>query len=285
MKRREFLRTSLTGAAMVGLAPSILQACSSNDPLHDFGIISGVLSNELRDNPKETLTAIAEMGYKYLEFGGTFGMEVKEFKDFMADIGLKALAGGTNLAGLQGDGLKKLINEQLELDKKYLVCYWPWMNDPATMTKDDLKFALEQFHVIGEACNKNGLRFAYHNHDHEFWTKFDGEFPYDFFLRNSDPELVTMQFDLYWASVGGVDPVDYIKQYPGRFEMLHVKDALDLNERESFACPGEGVIDFERIFKLRETGGFKHLIVERDGCQHGIACARTSIDYMNSLNF
>jgi sugar phosphate isomerase/epimerase len=243
------------------------------------------LSNELKEHPKETLTAIAEMGYKYLEFGGTFGMEVQEFKDFMNGIGLKPLAGGTNIAGLQGDGLKRMIDDQLELDKKYLVCYWPWRNDPAEMTKDDLEFALEQFQIIGEACNKNGLRFAYHNHDHEFWTEFDGEYPYDFFLRNTDPELVTMQFDLYWAAVGGVDPVDYIKKYPGRFEMLHVKDALDLSDRQSFACPGEGVIDFERIFKLRDTGGFKHLIVERDNCKQGIQCAQTSIDYLNGLDF
>jgi sugar phosphate isomerase/epimerase len=243
MKRRDFLRSSFVGAAALGLSPSLLSACSTFDPLHDFGIISGVLSNELKVDPKATLTKIAEMGYKSLEFGGTYGMEVSEFKNFLSSIGLKPLAGGTNIAGFKDDGLKKLIDDTLELDKKYLVCYWPWRNNPDEMVLDDLKFAVDEFHRIGEECNKNGIRFAYHNHDHEFKNSFGDGLAYDYYLQNTDSELVTMEFDLYWAHVGGVDPVDYIKKYPGRFEILHVKDAYDLNNRESFACVGEGVID------------------------------------------
>ncbi|MEX0986046.1 MAG: sugar phosphate isomerase/epimerase [Bacteroidales bacterium] len=286
MKRRDFLRTTLAGSAVVGLSPALLRACTTHDQLHDFGIISGVLSNELKEDPRGTLEQIAEMGYKHLEFGGTFGMEAAELKQLLRDIGLNPLAGGSNLAGFHGDGMQKLIDDQLEMNKKYLVCYWPWMNNPDDLiTMDDLKFAVDEFHRIGEACNKSGLRFAYHNHDHEFRPLDDGMMPYDYYLQNTDPELVTMQLDLYWAAVGGVDPATYIQKYPGRYELLHVKDAYDLSDRQSFACVGEGVIDFERIFKLRETGGFKHLVVEKDGAVHGIACAQTSINHLNSLNF
>jgi sugar phosphate isomerase/epimerase len=285
MKRRNFLRTSLAGAAAIGFSPAIMGGVNSGDSLHDFGIISGVLQNELKVDPKATLTKIAKMGYKTIEFGGTFGMEARELKSFLAEIGLSPLAGGTSLSSFLDDGLQKLIDDQLELDKKYLVCYWPWMNNPDKIIIDDLKFAIDQFHRIGEACNKSGLRFAYHNHDHEFKTKIGDGLVYDYYLQNSDPDLVTMEFDLYWAAVGGVDPAEYIKKYPGRFELLHVKDAYDLKNRESFACVGEGVIDFERIFKLREIGGFKHLIVEKDGAQHGIKCAQTSINHLKSLNF
>ncbi|MCF8225948.1 MAG: TIM barrel protein [Bacteroidales bacterium] len=284
MKRRDFLRTGIAGTAAIGLSPAILSACTTNDPLHDFGIISGVIKNELEVDPRDTLEKIAEMGYKYLEFGGTFGMEVSELKTFLSGIGLKPLAGGSSMAAFQDDGLQRLIDQQLEMDKKYLVCYWPWMHSAEEITMDDLKFAVEQFHRIGEACNKSGLRFAYHNHDHEF--RMVGEsYAYDYYLSNTDPDLVTMQFDVYWASVGGADPAEYIQKYPGRFELLHVKDAYDLSNRQSFACVGEGVIDFERIFRLRDTGGFKHLIVEKDGAVHGIECAQTSIEHLNSLNF
>lgn len=269
----------------MGISPALFTACSKHDPLHDFGIISGVIKNELDVDPRDTLTKIAEMGYKYLEFGGTFGMKPAELRSFLAEIGLKPLAGGTSMAAFQGDGLKKLIDDQLELDKKYLVCYWPWMNSADVITMDDLKFAVEQFHIIGEACNKSGIRFAYHNHDHEFRNSFGDGLAYDYYLQNTDPELVTMQLDLYWAAVGGADPAEYIKKYPGRFELLHVKDAYDLNNRESFACVGEGVIDFEPIFRLREIGGFKHLIVEKDGAVHGIECAQTSINHLNTLKF
>ncbi len=284
MKRRDFLRSALVGSAIFGISPALLKACSGHDSLHDFGIISGVLSNELKADPKGTLTKLAEMGYKKLEFGGSFGMEVAECKKFLSGIGLTAVAGGASAAAFEGDGLQKVIDDQLEMGKEYVVCYWPWMKDPVDITKDDLPVIVDNLHRIGEACNKNGIRFAYHNHDHEFTVAAEGT-AYDYFLSNTDPGLVTMELDLYWANVGGVDPVDLINKYPGRFELLHVKDAYDLKDRESFACVGEGVIDFERIFKLSEKGGFKHLIVEKDGEVHGLECAKTSIDHLNTLNF
>lgn len=284
MDRRKFLRTSFSGAALIGASPALISAYSKHDPLHDFGIISGVLSNELKMDPRGTLEKVAAMGYKYLESGSAYGMEIREYKKFMRSIGLRSIVGGASMANFEGDGLHELIDIQLELGNEYMVCYWPWIKDPSETTREDLKPIAERLNNIGEECNKNGLRFAYHNHDHEFTVAADGK-AYDFFLENTEADKVCMEFDLYWASVGGVDPNTYIEKYPGRFELLHVKDAYDLKERESFACVGKGVINFERIFKLRDIGGFKHLIVEKDNAQHGIECAKTSIEYLNSLNF
>lgn len=286
MKRRDFLRHSLIGAGAVGLLPSLLTSCAAHDPLHDFGIISGLVRDAMKEDARGTLSALAEMGYKYIEFGGTFDMEVDELKEYLSEIGLKPLAGGASLANFQGDGLKKAIDDQLALGKKYLVCYWPWMKGADDITWDDVKFSAEECNRIGEICNSAGLRYAFHNHDHEFRT-FGGEMPaMDYILQHTDPGLVTMELDLYWITVGGEDPVGFIKRYPGRFELLHIKDSYDISKREEFACVGSGVIDFEEIFRLRETGGFRHLIVERDrGEVPGLECARTSIEHLKQLNF
>lgn len=90
-----------------------------------------------------------------------------------------------------------------------------------------------------------------------------------------------------FSACSSVDPLhEYIKKYPGRYEILHVKDAFDVTDRESFACVGSGVIDFEPILQLRDIGGFKHLIVERDrGEMPEQECARSSIDYLKTLKF
>ncbi len=284
MNRRDFIQRASFASLALGIAPALLQACSVHDPLHDFGIITGLVKKMMKDDPRGTLKKLADMGYVYLEFGGTFGMEPSDLKSYLSELGLKPLAGGASMANFQGDGLKKYIDQQLEMDKKYLVCYWPWMHSGDVITMDDLKFGAEQFHRIGEACNKAGLRFAYHNHDKDF-KKVGDVVAYDYFVEHVDPEWMTMELDIYWITVAGEDPVEYISKYPGRFELLHVKDSYDVSNRESFACVGSGKIDFDRIFRLRDVGGFKHLIVEQDRPEDEESCARSSIEYLKSLKF
>ncbi len=291
MKRRDFLNQSLQGAVglalMPSLMPSLLTSCSTgHDPLHDFGLITNVVSTLMEEDHRRTMTMLAEMGYKYLEFGSTYGEDPADLKAFMDGIGLSPLAGGTSMPDFQGDGLQQVIEACLEMDKKYLICYWPWMDGGEDPTKDKIKFAVDEFHRIGESCNEAGLRFAFHNHDHEFGT-LDDQVIYDYILEHTDDALVTMELDLYWAHKGGGDVRDYFEKYPGRFEILHVKDSYDLPDRESFACVGSGIIDFQDIFSYREQGGFKHLVVEHDhpGADNEEECARSSIEYLQSLKF
>ena len=285
MKRRDFLYRTVAGAAGVSLVPSLLTGCmSENDPLHDFGLITNVVQEMIKQDHRETLAMLADMGYKYLEFGGTWGEEPAVLKNFMENIGLIPLAGGASIAGLQGDDLKKAIDESIELGKKYLVCYWPWMDGGENPTWDAVNFAVDEFHRIGEKCKKHGLRFAFHNHHQEF-QKLDDQVIYEYILANTDPELVTMEVDLYWAHKGGADLKEYFEKYPGRFELVHVKDSYDSPDMNSFACVGSGIIDFPALFMFRDIAGFKHLIVEHDKPEHERECAQSSIDYLKSLDF
>ncbi len=285
MKRRKFIQQAVAGASGVALLPSMGTGCaSSNDPLHDFGLITNVVREMIKADHRGTMSLLAEMGYRYLEFGGTFGENPAELKQFMQRIGLIPLAGGTSLSGLQGDGLSEAIEGCLEMDKKFLVCYWPWMTSAEEVDSGQVQFSVDECHRIGEECNRNGLRFAFHNHDHEFGT-IDGRVIYDLILEKTDPELVTMEIDLYWAYKGGADIRDYFRRYPGRFELVHVKDSYDLPDRRSFACVGSGILDFPDLFSFREVAGFKHLIVEHDDPDEEEACARSSIEYLRSLDF
>ena len=287
MKRRDFLNRSLAATASAVLMPELLTSCrSSHDPLKDFGLITNVVQHMMEEDHRGTMSFLADLGYKYLEFGGSYGEEPRELLKFMQGIGLKPLAGGAGVAQLQGEDLDKIIDGCLELEKKYLICYWPWMDGGQDPTWDKVKFAVDQFQMIGEKCRDTGLRFAFHNHDQEF-MKLEGETIYDYILDQTDPELVAMELDLYWAHKGGADVREYFRRYPGRFEILHVKDSYDSPDNRSFACVGSGIIDFEDIFTYRKEGGFKHLVVEHDnpGAAHEKECARSSIAHLNSLNF
>ena len=285
MNRKDFLISMLAGTAGTSLMPGLLTGCTSrHDPLHDFGIITIGLQKMMREDHRGTMDMLVEMGYKYLEFGGTWGEEPADLRRFMEGIGLIPLAGGAGLADMQGDDLQAVIEESLALGKRYMVCYWPWMDDGNDPTWDKVKFAVDEFHRIGEICNGKGLRFAFHNHYQEFRV-LDDQVIYDYILANTDPALVTMEVDLYWAYKGGADISEYFEKYPERFELVHVKDSYDDSDLRSFACVGSGIIDFPSLFSYRDAAGFKHLIVEHDQPENEEECARSSIEYLKGLRF
>lgn len=287
MKRREFLGQSLAGTAGIMLLPTCLPGCSTpHDPLHDFGLITNVVQTHIEEDHRATMMQLAEMGYKYLEFGGTYGEKPSELLQFMNEIGLTPLAGGTSISGLLGDDLESFIESCLEMKKSYLVCYWPWMDGGENPSMDQVKFAVDELNKIGEECGRQGLGFAFHNHEKEFKV-LEGQVIYDYILEETDPELVTMEVDLYWAHKGKADIRDYFKRYPGRFELVHIKDSYASESMQSFACAGSGIIDFPDLLSYREVAGFRHLIVEHDkpGAENELECARSSINYLNSLTF
>ncbi len=285
MKRRKFIKHAAVGTAGITLAPGILTACrmTPQSPLRKIGIITNTVAGALREDWEKTLRELAAMGYRYLEHGGPLGDNPAYFAAVMNDIDMESLAGGASIAQLQGDDLRKQIDQALSLKKKYVVCYWPWMHSGENITMDDLKFAVDQFHQIGERCNDVGLRFAAHNHDKEF-RMVDGTVIFDYFLSETDPLLVTMELDIYWIYKGGGDPLHYFDKYPGRFELLHLKDMKD-DEEQSFACVGTGIIDFQSIIDKAGVAGVKHLIVEHDHPENPMECARTSIENIWDLNF
>jgi sugar phosphate isomerase/epimerase len=127
---------------------------------------------------------------------------------------------------------------------------------------DDYKKHAQLFNQAAEVCKKSGIQFGYHNHDFEFVT-LEGQTPYDFLLKETDPKLVQMELDLYWISFAGKDPVAYFKKHPGRFPLWHVKDMEKSGER-SFTEVGNGSINFQRLFDAKKTAGLKHFFVEQD---------------------
>jgi sugar phosphate isomerase/epimerase len=109
--------------------------------------------------------------------------------------------------------------------------------------------------------------------------------PYDYLLENTDPENVKMELDLYWITKGGQDPVEYFKKYPGRFELWHVKD-MENSEEKFFAEVGYGTIDFKRIFAERETAGLEMFFVEQDQSRRNpFESIEMSFNFLNDAKY
>ena len=147
----------------------------------------------------------------------------------------------------------------------------------------------------GRLAQKFGIKMLVHNHTDEFEKLVDSpRTPYEVLVEETDPALVTMQLDIGWAYIGGIDPIALFKKYPGRFELWHLKDAFGLkkvnpslgpNERVSsvtFVPIGVGHIDFKPVFAQASLAGLKHFVVEQDNAATwGDSLSAARVSYQN----
>lgn len=282
VSRKRFLQQSALAGLMLALADTSILAADAHKKIN-FGLITGVINSELKQDWEGTLRKVAAMGYKYLEFGKHFGTDRDYFKKYIKKLGLQPLAGGAAMAQMRKEeDLKKMIDDALYLGKKYLVCYWPWMDDGKNKKSDDFKKASEDLNKVGEQCSKGGIHFLFHNHDQEFLPVEGHQWGYNIMMEQTDPANVAMLLDLYWCTKGGANPLQLLDQYPTRFQMFHVKD-MDKTSERSYTCPGYGVIDFQTIFKKALKAGIKYYTVEIDKAPNPMQCIEDSHRYLKSL--
>lgn len=285
MKRRSFIKSVglLSGACMV---PDLLSGCApQGQSLPSFGIITGNTAGKwLEADPRNALKEIAAMGYKDLEFGGTYGMDITSLKSFLKDLGLNPLIGPTSMQAMTNtEQLMKDITHCLTFGKEYIVCYWPWTADGQGQKIDDWKVVADNLNKGGEICKKEGVKLLFHNHDIEF-RPTEGQIPFDVLVPALNPEYVNIELDLYWITKGDQSAEEYIRKYPGRYPVFHVKD-MDKTPDRSFEYVGDGIIDFPSIFKLNDIAGAKHFIVEHDKPADPELCVRRSAAYLSELTF
>jgi sugar phosphate isomerase/epimerase len=286
MERRNFLKTMGFSAISLTVCNDLLTAETLAKKLPTFGLIPGNTAGQwFKDNPRTALQKIAEWGYKELEFVGDLGLEMDAagVTKYLKTLGLKPLIGSTPMINIIDESkLKADIRKSLDLGQKFIVCYWPWLAYDGNKI-DDWKRVAERLNNGGAICKNEGIKLLYHNHDIEFRLT-EGQIPFDVLMEQLDPALVDIELDLYWITKGGHSAVDYIKKYPSRFPVFHVKD-MDNPINKDFACVGSGCIDFAEIFKLNKTAGVKHFIVEHDRPKDPEACVRTSAQYLKNLKF
>ncbi len=271
------------------------------------------LGELMTTDPKGTLQKVAAIGYKEVESAGSqkgnfYGFTPKEFSAMVKEAGMhwrSAHVGGApfsieqvmKMAKTAEDSARiqkmmerfkdrpktanlkenylQLADEAAEGGLSYLVC-----SSIPVSTMDEIKTAVDVFSKAGEACKKNGVQFAYHNHVTEF-DEVEGHRPFDYILNNTDKDMVKMELDLAWATKAKQDPVELFKLHPGRYPLWHVKD-LDKTTM-SPAEVGSGVVDFKRIFDNAKESGMKYFFVEQDGAPQPLQNIANSYNYLYKL--
>ena len=262
MKRREFVQTASFAAVGMLSLPSFLAAGKGKKSI---GLQLYTLRDTIGKDPKGVLEKVASFGYKELETfgyadGKIFGLDFTEFCKFTKGLGMDVVSGHYGLDKLKGDTWQKAVEDAKKNGQKYMVC--PYINEPDRKSIDDYKSICATLNAAGDVCNKNGIRFGYHNHAFEFQS-LDGQIPYDLMLKELDHKNCGMEMDIFWVVNAGQNPIEYFKKHPGRFEQWHVKD-MDKSDRNKNADIGSGSIDYKPIFAQAKLSGMKHWYVEQE---------------------
>jgi len=218
-------------------------------------------------NHEYVLGRLAQMGYTGAEAAsysdGLFsGMEPEDFKAALNKAGLELVSSHTTrvlssdeLSSGNYEAAMKWWDQCIEAHKKAGIPRLVMSYSPKLDTEAELKVMAEYLNAIGSRCNAAGIRFGYHNHAHEF-AKVGNTTMMDYFIANTDPAKVFIEMDVYWAVVGGAAPVEYMHKYPGRFELLHIKDKKEIGQ--------SGMVGFDAIFRNFDKAGTKGFIVEME---------------------
>lgn len=303
--RRKFLQTSGQFAAALALGPVACKLApkeaktgagagtetSVEKPLGDFGIQLYTLREDFPKDPKGVLKQLADMGYKQIESfeggkGMFWGMTNTEFKTYLDSLGLTIVSSHCNI----DTDFEKKAEQAAAIGMKYLISPWVGLIDNKTQkprTLDDFKRIAADFNAKGEICKKNGIRFAYHNHDYSF-KPLEGQLPQNVMMDNTDPSLVDYEMDIYWVVAGGQDPEEWMKKYKNRFRLCHVKDRSKTpgtdNGKNSIDL-GTGSIDFKKILRTAKENGMEYYIVEQEFYPNGtpLQAVKVCADYMKGM--
>ncbi len=277
--RRDFLKTGsavLAGGALYGPASRLAAS-----PL---GLPLGLQLYSVRELlPKDyagTLKQIGALGYREMEAAGFFGHSASDVKQAMQQAGLHCVSAHYSWDDLQAK-FDSILAFGQELGLEYIICSFPGFKNPARVkgmdfpakvrafSLDDWRWNAEQFNRAGTRVQAAGMKFGYHNHTMEF-RPIDGVVPFDELVRLTDPKTVTIELDCGWVMVGGADPVTYLKRYPTRISMLHVKDFKHTDKPTSVTNPppaaelGHGTMDYRPIFEAAKGAHIQHYFVEQE---------------------
>ena len=318
MKRRKLLKNTLLASGAIPFLD--FESCiPESSQLQNYGIQLFSLPKMLEKDLRGAMKMISGMGYKEIELYGPFPFSSDSVKNEWNSI--------TPQLGFEGSGFfnrslsefHNILNEfdlkptSAHLDLETLQTRMPQLGEAARVlglecvgiplipadkrtSLDDYKRMADEFNVIGELANKDGLKYIYHNHGYGL-KEIDGIIPLNLIIERTDPDLVFLELDIYWTTAGGANPVDYLNSYPGRYLAMHLKDMKELVYFEGdggtpdewielfpfMTTVGNGVLDIETIVKTGQKLGVKHFYVEQDMVDQPEIALKKSIDYLLAI--
>jgi sugar phosphate isomerase/epimerase len=277
-------------------APGTLLAGRKDN--HIVGIQLYSVRDDMKKDPLSTLKQLSGMGYRYVEHANYvnrkfYGYSASEFRKILDDLNLKMLSGHTVMGKAHWDATKKeftdawkyTVEDAAVAGQKFVIS--PSLEESLRRNYDDMLAYMDVFNKSGELCNKSGMKFGYHNHDFEFKQSLNNISVFDIIMQHTDPKLVAQQLDIGNMYGGGGRAMDILKKYPGRFELIHVKDEIKAGDDYESTVLGKGIIGTKQVIDVARKQGAAHFIIEQESYQGKtpIDCAKEDLQIIKKWGY
>lgn len=226
-----------------------------------------------------TLTALATIGYREVEFAGLHDHRATDVRRLLDRLKLTAPSAHISLEDLE-QKFDAVVADAHALGHRWIIV--PSLPD-ALQGAAGYEEGAARLSRLAPRLKQAGLTLGFHNHDAEFKQLEDGRtLGYDILLNGTAAAGVVMELDLFWIRKGGADAADYFRRYPGRFRLVHVKDmAVDGSQ----VNVGDGVIPWPALLHTAREAGVRHFFLEHDEPPDQLAFARDSYAYLSRQKF
>lgn len=280
LNRRMFLGAA--GASAMALQARTLKA---------IGVQLYTLRTVLPAKPLETLKELEAIGFTEAE---VIGASLEAIWPSLTQTKLKPVSVhlDTALFTTNQDKLPAALDDARKRGIEYAVCPYIAPKDRGGVAM--IEKLADTLNKAGEKCKASGMTLCYHNHAFEFEPVDGGGTLLDVLMKRADRKLVSLELDIMWSTVAGVDPVTVLEKYKGRVPLIHLKNVAPgiekrYNEgvpRTAFREVGDGVIDIPKVLKAAAATGVKHYFVEQDQTAGSpVEAVRKSFGYLKGLSY
>ncbi|MBR3222994.1 MAG: sugar phosphate isomerase/epimerase [Kiritimatiellae bacterium] len=245
-----------------------------------------------------TLKAARAIGYEGVETGRFFGLDAKGLKAACDEADLELVALQLYPHNLTEPQLVETIKFCKDCGCNRINVAW---YKGSKENPNDWQLLVNVLNHAAEACAKEGIAVAYHNHDHEFRIKFGGKSVWNWLWAGDEGDAlrqvtatprfsdrVLQELDCGNCILGGGDPVRCLAAFPHRNPTVHVMPAIEgggkgLKPGEAGVGSAADRADWRRIVQALAADGTQWLVVKPVIHPDSLADLEKSIAYLKGI--
>ncbi|MCW5556267.1 MAG: sugar phosphate isomerase/epimerase [Verrucomicrobiae bacterium] len=228
-------------------------------------------------------------GIRDVELAGTYNLKPEQFRAMLDAAGLNPVSGHFSYERYKDDP------ESVALEAKALGLKFAgvaWIPHQGAFDEAECRDAAVTFNKAGAVLKAHGIQFFYHCHGYEF-EPFGSETLMDVLIHETDPRLVAFQMDTTWVYFPGQDPAAWLLKYPGRWQLMHLKDlkkGVATGSLSGGTDPnndvvlGTGQLDWPAILKAARQVRVKYYFIEDEAATAPDQIPQ-SLNYLGQVRF